>query len=154
MEFGDLEFVAFRANGALCAENPHVAGARQGADSFHRGANHTEHAPIGGQAGEILLLNGAERFGRRGVASQNDEFAAPREEFLYRLEGVAIHHVEGARTVGGTCIVAEVEVVVVGQSVADLSQNRQATVAGIKNADHGLSEIKGKSACRTRIIVR
>ena len=154
MELGDLEFVASRANRALCAENSHVAGARQRADSFHRRANHTEHAPIGGQAGEILLLNGAERFGRRSVARQNDEFAASREEFLHRLEGVAIHHVEGARTVGSARVVAEVKVVVVGQSVADLSQNGQASVAGIKNADHGQSEMKEESTSRTRIIVR
>ena len=144
MEFGDLEFVAFRTNRALCAENAHVARARQVAHGFDGGANHPQHAAIGCHVRQILLLDGAQGLGRGRVAGQDDEFAAAGEEFRHGLQGVAIHYVEGARTVGCAGVVAEVKIIVVGQASANLSQDRQAAVARIKNTDHVWSGIETK----------
>lgn len=46
-----------------------------------------------------------------------------------------IDHVEGPRTIGCTCIVAQIDIVVLGQQLADALKNGQSAIAGIEDTD-------------------
>ena len=46
-----------------------------------------------------------------------------------------IDHVEGPRTIGCTCIVAQIDIVVLGQLLADALKNGQSAIAGIEDSD-------------------
>ena len=98
-----------------------------------------EHALLATPALEVILLNGAQRLCGGGVAGKDDQFAPTAEEFFNRLKRVAIDNLERVGTIGRTCVIAQVEVVVLGQSLANLPQNGQSAVAGIKNA-YGVHE--------------
>ena len=124
-----LEFVTAGADGALRGQDADMAGVGEAAHHLHRGADDAQHAALAAEAGEVVLLNGAEGFGRSGVAGQDDEFATAVEEGGDGFKGVAIDHIERARTIGGSCVVAKVEVVVLREEFANLPQNGQAAIA-------------------------
>ena len=121
-----------RAGGGQQAD---VAGAGERADGFHRGADDTQYAPGGVQVGQVVLLDGAQGFGRGRVAGQDDQVAAPGEEVGDALQRVAVYHVERACAVGRAGVVAQVDVVVLRQGGAYLLQDGEASVAGVEHAD-------------------
>ena len=55
---------------------------------------------------------------RPGVAAQNHQVATLGEEVAHRLPCELIHHLERARTIGRTGIVAQIDEVVVRQQLA------------------------------------
>ena len=57
------------------------------------------------------------------------------EEAQHGLSRELIHHVETARTVWGTGIVAQIKVVVLGKLLADAVKNRKSAVAAVEDAD-------------------
>ena len=87
--------------------------------------------------GDVLLLNGAQCLGAGGVAAEDDEWAAVVEEGLDALEGELVDEVEGACAVGGTGVVAEVDVVELGHEPADAGEDGESAVAGVEYADGG-----------------
>ena len=98
-----------------------------------------EHALLAAPTLEVILLNGAQRLCRGSIAGKDNQFAPTAEEFFNRLKRVAVDNLEGVGTIGRTCVIAQVEVVVLGQSLANLTQNGQSAVTGIKDA-YGVHE--------------
>ena len=84
-EFFYLQIVASGANSSLCCHNPHMSRVGDVAQSLHRGTNNPQHAFVGSERGEVVLLNGAQCLCRSGVARQNHEFATAIEEFAHRF---------------------------------------------------------------------
>ena len=76
-----------------------------------------------------MLLDRAQRLGRGGVTGKDHQRAALSEEVLDGLQGEVIDHLEGARAVGCTCVVPEVDIVVLGELLADRGEDGQASVA-------------------------
>ena len=89
--------------------------------TYHFGsrADDTQYTTVGGCCGQVILLNGAKGFGRSGVATENDEGTAHLEEFLDGLECELIHYVKRARTIGGTRIIAEIDVIILWHALTD-----------------------------------
>lgn len=81
----NLDVIAAAGDGAWCAEHADVACAGFGSHIFHRGTYNAQHAALGSQGGEVLLLDGAQRLGRGGVASQDDEVAALSKQVFHSL---------------------------------------------------------------------
>ena len=104
------------------------------AEGFHGRSYDAQHTPVGVDAWEVVLLDAAQGLGRGGVASQYDQVAAHSEEPFYTFEGVFINDIEGARTIGGAGIVAEVYVVVARELLADFTQDGQTSVSRVEYA--------------------
>ena len=113
------------------------------ADGLDGGADDAQHAARGVQAGQVFLLNGAQGFGRGGVAGQDDQRAALAKKGLDGLEGVFVDHLEGVRAIGRAGVVAEVQVVVLRHQLSDLPQDGQSAVAGVEDAYRSAGEYVG-----------
>lgn len=82
-----------------------------------------------------MLLDGAQGFGRSGVAGEDDEGASAIEEVTDGLKGELIDDLEGAGTIGGTSIIAQVEVVVLGHELAYLPEDGQTAITAVKDTN-------------------
>lgn len=111
-----------------------MAGAAHGAHGFHRRADHSEHASLRVYAGQIDLLDGSQGFGRSGVAAQYDQTASAVEEMAHGLQCELIDHIERARAVRSTRVVAKVKIVPFGHESAYALEYGQTSVAGVENA--------------------
>jgi hypothetical protein len=98
--------------------------------------HHTENAPVRIMRRQPFLLDFPESLGRGCVAGQNDEDASTLKKELHGLTGIFINHVEGLVTVRGAGIVAEIQIVVLGQLPQERPQYGQPTKAGIEYTDH------------------
>ena len=127
--FFDFKGVRLRVDGACRGQYADVAREREMAHRFDGGAYHSQHAAGGVEACEVYFLNGFECFGRGGVAGQYDEMAAVAEERLDGLERVAVDDFEGMAAVGGARVVAQIDLVVLGEQLSDLPQVSQPAVA-------------------------
>ena len=130
-----FEHVALALYRALGGEHAYVARLRDAAYALGRGADYAEHAARGVEARQVILLDGAQSLGRRRVAGQDDEAAAHGEELYDGFARELVHHVERARPVRRTGVVAEVQVVVLRQHAAHLVQDGKSAVAGVEHSD-------------------
>ena len=134
-KFGYLDVVTMTAHGTLGSQQSHVTATGERADNFGRGADDAQHAARSVPTGQVVLLNGAQGLGRRGVAAQNDQLTAHAEEFQNGLTRKLVYDVERAGAIRGTGIVAQIHVVVLGQQLADAMKDGQTAVARVENAD-------------------
>lgn len=72
---------------------------------------------MGVEFGQIFLLNGAQSFGRSGVATQDDELATHLKKLDDGLPRELINHLERAGAIGSTRVVAQIDVVVLRQEL-------------------------------------
>jgi len=128
-QFFDFELVAAALHGAFGGQQSDVSRRGDAADDLGRGSDDAEHASAGIDGRNVALLNGAQGFGRRGVAAEDDEAATHGEQLEHGLAGELIDHLERARAVGRTSIIAQVHVVVLGQQLPDAMQDGQSAVA-------------------------
>ena len=71
---------------------------------------------------------------RRGVTSHNHQCRIfLRQQVMHALPGVFVNHFKRARSVGRTCVVAQVDIVVHRQRMTHLFQDGQAAVTAVKN---------------------
>ena len=118
VQFLYLQAIAVALDGALGGQYAHVAGGGQLADDFGRGPDDAQHAAVYIPAGQVVLLYGAQRLGRGSVASQHHQVAAAAEEVLHGLARELVDHAKRAWPIGGTGIVAQIQIVVLGQLLA------------------------------------
>lgn len=140
---GDLHVVALAFDGAFRGEQSDVVVTCEVSDDLGGGPDDAEHAPVGVPLWEVVLLDGAQGLSGGRVASDDDEMASHLEEFLYGLPCELIDDVERSWSVGRACVVAEVEVVVLWQQLANAMQDGKATVTAVEDAD-------GPWGCRQR----
>ena len=76
-----------------------------------------------------MLLKLPKSLSRGCVTSQDDQWASLGEEVFDSLMSEASDHVKGAGTVGGASVVPEVDIVVLWESLSDLREDRQASIA-------------------------
>ena len=121
-----------------CGDISYMARHGDVADMLHRRAYDAEHTAMAlGLAGsvvceivgyEVVLLYGAESLGRGGVASEDDELASEIEEFQHGLPCEFVDDIKRARAVWGTRVVAEIEVVVLWQTLLEFLQDGKSSV--------------------------
>ena len=99
------------------------------------GALDAQHAAVRVQFRDVSLLDRAQRLGRSRIATQDYQMATHGKKLQHSLAGKLIHHLEGARTVWRTGIVAQIHIVVLRQHLAQAMQDGQATISGIKDSD-------------------
>ena len=81
------------------------------------------------------MLDGAQCLGRGSVAAKHDQMAAQLEQADDRLACELIDHIERARAVGSTRVVAQIDIVVLGHEVVDALEDGQAPIARVEDAD-------------------
>lgn len=136
VELGHLELVGAAADGALGGHDTNMACLCAFADHFNGWSDNAEDAACGvAHAGEVALLDAAQCLGGSGVAGEDDQRASGIEEMAHSLQGELIDALEGTGTVGGTCVVAQVEVVVLGHELADFLQNGEAAITAVKDSN-------------------
>ena len=82
-EFFYLQIITSRTNRSLRCHDSHMSRVGDVAQSLNRGTNDPQHAFVGSERGEVVLLNGTQCLCRSGVARQNHEFATAIEEFAH-----------------------------------------------------------------------
>ena len=135
MQFLNLQTVTVAPDGAFCGKDAHMAAAGERADDLGGGADDPQHAALGVKGRQVVLLNGAQSLGRSGVAAQDDQMAPHLEEAHDGLAREFVDDLEGTCAVGCTGIVAQIEVVVFGQQLADAMQDGESAVTTVENAD-------------------
>lgn len=121
--------VGERARGGLRADDADaaVAGDRGGlAGGRH---DHLDDRHV------VALAGVAQGCRRARVAGDDEGLHAPMDEIVEGLQDEAAHLGDRARAVGGAGRVAQVEDVLVRQQVDDRAGHRQATEAGVEDAD-------------------
>ena len=130
IEFGYLDRIRVRQHCAFGGEYPDMACAGIATESLDSGAYDAKHtmpserafpialllSPDGRQ---VALLDSSECLCGGGITGKDDELTALREEIADSLPRVFIDHIERARAVWGTGVIAEVEIVVLRQTLAD-----------------------------------
>ena len=100
---------------------------------LHRRADDAEHTPCRVvPTGQVTLLNRSQRLGRCRVACQNDERTTFVKQVPYGFARKLINHLERARTVWSPCIIAQIDIVVVGKLLPDFLEDGQSAVTRIK----------------------
>ena len=89
-----------------------------------------------GHSGVALPQEGSRGGGGR-VAGDDDGLGAPGKQELRRLQAQRLYLLEGLVPIGGVAGIAEVEVVLPGQSRPQCPQDADASQAGIKNPHRG-----------------
>ena len=120
------------------ARRPDYADVLRVAEAVHQldgRTNHAQDAPRGVPPREVALLDRAQRLGRSRVASQDYQRAPLVEEVQHRLFGELVDNLKRPCTVGGTGIVAQIEVVVLRQPLAHLFENGEAAVSRVEDTD-------------------
>lgn len=95
----NLDIVAAACYGARRAEYTDVSSASQFTYFFHSRTHDTQDTAVGSKSGEVVLLNGSQRFGRSRVARQDDQVASLFEKMFYGLKSELIDQFAGARAV-------------------------------------------------------
>ena len=134
MELADLHGVGLGLDGSSSGKHTDVAGLADVAYDLSRRAYHSQHSAVGRILRQILLLNGAQGLCRGGVATQNDERATEFEEFLHRLKREFIDDVKRANAIRGTRIIAQIDIVVLGHTLAYAVKDGQSAISGIENS--------------------
>ena len=88
-----------------------------------------------GRVGEDALLDVAQGLGRGGVAGEDDEGTTHVEKLIDGLLGEGKDLVEGAVAVRGALVVTQENIVVLWQELMDLTEDRKASEAAVKDAD-------------------
>jgi len=112
-----------------------VARCSERAERFDGGADDAEDATARVDFGQVNLLDGAQSLGGCCVAGQDDQRTALFKQGTDGLGGETIDHLEGARAVRGSGIVAQIEEVVFRQAVAEVRQDGEPAVAGVEDAN-------------------
>ena len=90
--------------------------------------------------GQNLLLDGPQGLGRSGIAGDDHQLAIACEELFDAFPGETEDGLEGSASVRRARVVAQVDLVVLGQTGADAFEKGQTAEAGIENTDvHGRS---------------
>lgn len=122
-EFLNLEHIALTPDGSLGGHNAHMAALRDTAYALGRRPYDAQHAAVGVEPGQVVLLNRAQSLCRRRVAGKDYEMATHAEKLYHSLARELINHVERARSVRRTRIIAKIKIIIVGQNVSHLVQN-------------------------------
>ena len=131
----NLDVIAAAGNGARCAEHADVASAGQLANFLHRGTHDAQDAAVGGEGGEILLLDGAQGLGRGRVAGQDDQVTTLFEQVLHGLQGKLIDQFAGTRAIRSPCVIAHKQVVILRQYTPDVAKDCQSAETRVKYPD-------------------
>ena len=115
------------------------------ADNLGRGTDNPQHSTRGQRFAlgwrkkewEVTLLNGTQCLGRSSVAGEDDKRTTEVKQTLHGLEREFINALEAAGTIRGTGIIAQVEIIVLRQKTAYLTQNGETAVTAVKDADWG-----------------
>ena len=129
MKFLYFKLVGFRFDGSFGGKYANVFCMRHIAYHFGGRTDDTEYTSVWCILRQLLLLNGPKGFRGSGVSAQNDVWTTHLEEFLDGLEGKFVYYIKRARTIGGTRIVAKIDVVVLWHTLTDAVKYGQAAVA-------------------------
>ena len=134
-EFADFEVVGLGGDGAGGGEDADVARAGEPAGDLGGGTDDAKHAAAGVEAGQVVLLYGAQGLGRGGVTAQDNQLASHLKQSLYGLTCELIDHLERTGTIGRTGVVAQIEIVIVGQQLAYAVEDGESSVSAVEDAD-------------------
>ena len=131
-----------------------MPGARERAHGFGDGPDYPQDTRARADAGQVPLLDRAQRLGRRGVAGKDHQRAAALEEPLDGLERVGVDHLERPVPVGRARVVPQVEEIVPREDALDLPEHGQAAEPGVEYSDgvmlHASASIQGVPGCGER----
>lgn len=134
VNLGKFHRITARADRPDRTQESDVVRLRQARHGFDRGADHAQYAAVRIACRQIILLQGAERFGRSRVAGQYDQWAAALKERFDRLKRVLVDHLKRVRTIRSARVIAQIQIIILGQQTLKLSQDGHPPVAGVEDA--------------------
>ena len=112
-----------------------MARGRETANHLSRRTDDAQHAAVGGNLGDVNLLDGAQRLCRGRVTAENHQMAAHLKKLYDSLTGELIDHLETARAIRRTGIVAQIEIIVFGLHLTDAMQDGQTAIAAVEDTN-------------------
>ena len=134
-ELGNLHLVSVAADGTLCGHNAYMRRLGQMAHALGCGSHHAQDAAVGVEHGKVVLLDGAERLCRCGVARQDYQMATHGKELSHALLRKLIDAFKGTASVWCAGIVTQIQIVISGHQTSDFPKHGEAAIAGIEHAD-------------------
>ena len=112
-----------------------MVGVGECADDLCSGADYTQDAAIRIDLWQIFLLNATQSLGRGCVAGKDNQRTAHRKEFLNGLQSKLIDYIERTCSIGSTCIITQVDVVVLRHSLTNTIQDGESAQSGVEHTD-------------------
>ena len=109
-----------------------MTGAGKRSYDFGSRTNDAQNTSLRVPLWQIVLLNGTQCFGRCSIATQHNQLTSHLEKTFNGLTSKLIDYIERTSAIGSTGIVAQVEIVVLGQQLTNTMQNGQSAVSTIK----------------------
>lgn len=109
--------------GSFSCHNAYVAALSDAAYTLGSRTDDAKHTAVRVELWQVVLLNGAQGFGRSRVAGQNNEVATHAEKLDNSLARKLINDVERAWTIRRAGVVAKIKIIIMGQDVAHLVQD-------------------------------
>ena len=125
---------------AFGGEQTYMAVACKFADNLGCRPDDAKHAARRIPLCEVVLLYASQSLGRSGVAPQDNQLATHIEEFLHGLARKLVHYLVRARSVRRAGVVAEVEIIILWQQLANAVQNGKSAVSAVEDAYRALSD--------------
>ena len=125
--------ITLGSHGAWCSEYANMFGACALRNNLNRRADNTQHAQLVGV--DVVLLNRAKRLGTGSIAGKDDEIATLLVQVINRLKGVFINDIKRACSIGRTRIVTQVEILILGEMLANVIQDSQSAVTAVENTN-------------------
>ena len=134
-ELGNLHLVSVAADGTLCGHNAYMRRLGQMAHALGCGSHHAQDAAVGVEHGKVVLLDGAKRLCRCGVARQDYQMATHGKELSHALLRKLIDAFKGTASVWCAGIVTQIQIVISGHQASDFPKHGEAAIAGIEHTD-------------------
>src|SRR5690606_14730392 len=97
--------------------------------------DYTKHSSVRRQPGQIILLYGSERFGRRGITGKDNQGTSLFKKPFHTLQRILVNGIKRSVSIRRSCIIAKVDVIISGQFGNNFLQDGKTTIARIENAN-------------------
>ena len=104
-------------------------------DTFCRRTYNSEHSSLGVYTRKVVLLYSAQCLCRCRIAGYNHEVATKVKEFHYGLSRKLIYYIKRAWSVWCSCIVAEIQIIVLRHELPHLMKYCQTSVTRVKHSN-------------------
>lgn len=110
---------------------------------FGGGTNNAQDTLVVVSLWQIHLLNLTQGLGRSCIAGQNHQITTLIEQPIHTLQSVMVHGIKRSVAVGRSCIVAQIQIVILRQRIHYTAHHGQSPVTRIKYPDFTLCDFLG-----------
>lgn len=136
--FDEVRTGSYRAG---CSHNPDMPRLGISPNDFGGWPDNAQHFFVLADPWQVVLLYRSERFGRCGIACQDDQLATLAEKPFHTLQRIGINGVEATGAIRSPGIVAEIKIIVDRKFFDDLTEYGQSAITTVEYANWSLGHV-------------